>query len=65
MSSTVTILVTVFSIIVVSNFVKKLKFTKYQSSSVKVYVARAVVGIVPVIVLSTMVYLLLNFISSK
>lgn len=60
MSSTVTILVTVFSIIVVSNFVKKLKFTKYQSSSVKQYGVRAVVGIVPVIVLSTMCYLLLN-----
>ena len=65
MSSTVTILVTVFSIIVVSNFVKKLKLTKYQSSSVKQYGVRAVVGIVPVIVLSTMGYLLLNFISSK
>lgn len=65
MSSTITILVTVFSIIVVSNYVKKLKFTKYQSSGVKLYVARAVVGIVPVIVLSTMVYLLLNFIASK
>lgn len=60
MSSTVTILVTVFSIIVVSNFVKKLKLTKYQSSSVKQYGVRAVVGIVPVIVLSTMCYLLLN-----
>lgn len=60
MSSTVTILVTVFSIIVVSNFVKKLKFTKYQSSSVKQYGVRVVVGIVPVIVLSTMGYLLLN-----
>lgn len=49
----------------VSNFVKKLKFTKYQSISVKQYGVRAVVGIVPVIVLSTMGYLLLNFISSK
>ncbi|TRZ40269.1 hypothetical protein CEQ21_04855 [Niallia circulans] len=65
MSSTVTILIIVFSIIVVSNYVKKLKFAKYQSNSVKLYLARGVVGIVPVIVLSTMVYLLLNFILGK
>lgn len=64
MSSTVTIIGTVASIIVVSNYVKKLKFTKYQSSSVKLYLARAGVGIIPVIVLSTMLYFLLNFILS-
>jgi len=62
MSSTVAIIVIVASIIVVSNYVKKLKFTKYQSSSVKLYFARAGVGIIPVIVLSTMLYILLNFI---
>jgi len=62
MSSTVAILVTVVSIIVVSNYVKKLKFTQYQSSSIKQYLARAGVGIVPVIVLSAMLYFLLRFI---
>ena len=65
MSSTVAILVTIASILVVSNYVKKLKFTKYQSSSIKLYLARATVGILPVIVLSTAVYLLLIFISSN
>ncbi len=60
-SSTVAILVAVASILVVSNYVKKLKFTKYESSSVKLYLVRAGVGIVPVILLASMVYFLLNF----
>lgn len=62
MNSTVAILVTVASVIVVSSYVKKLKFPQFQSSSVKLYLARAGVGIVPVIVLSALLYFLLSFI---
>ena len=60
MSSTVAILVTVASIILVSYYVQKLKFAQFQSISVKLYLARAGVGIVPVIVLSAILYFL-NF----
>ena len=62
MSSTVAILVTVASIIVVSYYVKSLRLPQFQSSSVKLYLARAGVGIVPVIVLSALLYFLLSFI---
>ncbi len=60
LSSTVAIFSTVVSILVVYYYVQNLEFARYQSSSVKLYVARAGVGIVPVILLSTSLYFLLS-----
>ena len=59
-SSTVAIFITVASILVVFHYVQKLEFARFQSSGVKLYLARAGVGIVPVILLSTLLFFLLS-----
>ncbi len=60
MSSTVAIFITVATVFKVSEYVQKLKFAKYQSSSVKLYLARAGVGTVLAFVLSATLYFLLS-----
>jgi hypothetical protein len=60
MSSTVAIFIGIASMFIVLEYVQKLKFAKYQSSSVKLYLARAGVGTVLAFVLSATLYFLLS-----
>lgn len=60
MSSILAIFITVASIFIVLEYVQKLKFAKYQSSSVKLYLARAGEGTVLAFVLSATLYFLLS-----
>jgi len=59
-SSTVAIFITVSSILAGLYYVKKLEFAAYQSSSVKLYLARAGVGIAPVVLGATLLFFLLS-----
>ena len=51
------IAIIIFSVLIVTHFVNKIDFT---SSGIKLYFTRAGIGIIPVFLLSTTLYFLMN-----
>jgi len=59
-SSTVAIFITVSSILVGLHYVKRLELAQYQSNSLKLYLARAGIAVVPVFLGAALLYFLLS-----
>ncbi len=59
-NSTIAIFITVSSIIIVSYFVSKIQLGHYTSSPVKQYMIRASIGIIPVVLLASFLYVMLS-----